>query len=94
MMELLQFARAGRSSGGEPPPPIGIHIGGRVIVTADSVRLRANPGTQGRILGELSSGTRLTVTDGPQTATNREWWRCRLDDGREGWVASDFLQPA
>lgn len=52
--------------------------------------LREAPGDKSKIVGVLKRGTKLSVVDG-----KNDWYRVKLDDGREGWVAGSVtaLQP-
>jgi hypothetical protein len=58
---------------------------------ADQLRLRAAPGTTGETLATLADGTSLTVLEGPQAADGYEWWKVRTQDGKEGWVADNWI---
>lgn len=61
-----------------------------VYVNWSKVSLREGPGTQYKILGEISKGTCLAIIEerGP-------WIRVKLEDGREGWIgkATTTLNP-
>ena len=50
---------------------------------------RAAPGTSGRIVAVLRKGTRVDVLE-----ARNQWYRVRLADGREGWVAESVTAPA
>jgi uncharacterized protein YgiM (DUF1202 family) len=43
---------------------------------------RATPGTNGRIVAVLRKGTRVEVLE-----ARNQWYRVKLADGREGWIA-------
>lgn len=60
-----------------------------------ALRMRAGPGTDKDIVTRLPIGTQMKVLEGPQDATNIQWWRVRTTGGQEGWVAGDQirLQP-
>jgi uncharacterized protein YgiM (DUF1202 family) len=56
-------------------------------VTANSLNLRAEPSTQGAVIGALKQGTRLqghSADDG--------WLRVETDAGVFGYVAADFVR--
>src|SRR4051812_29454719 len=65
-------------------------------VTADGVRLRAQPSTSAPIvvnsLGVDSPMT--TVSDQVVSADGHDWRNVQTSAGQAGWVASDFLAPA
>ncbi len=78
------------------PVPTAVGVGATVEVAAqgNGLNMREGPGLTFKILTLLPDGTRLKVIDGPREADGYTWWQVRtLDDGREGWVAGDFLRP-
>jgi N-acetylmuramoyl-L-alanine amidase len=50
---------------------------------------REGPGTTIKILRVLRRGARLEVLE-----TRNDWFRVRLDDGQEGWVAESVTSAA
>jgi N-acetylmuramoyl-L-alanine amidase len=50
---------------------------------------RAGPGTSARILAVLRKGTRIEVLE-----ARDQWYRVKLADGREGWVAESVAGAA
>jgi peptidoglycan/xylan/chitin deacetylase (PgdA/CDA1 family) len=65
---------------------------GVVVVTSESgVRLRAEPGTDGDLIKPLRNRTTVTIVEGPKKADKYTWWKVRLEDGTEGWLAESFL---
>lgn len=60
---------------------------------AEGLFLRPEPSTGQPAIGTLPEGTRVEYTGEAQNDGTREWRKVRSDFG-EGWVASDFLQPA
>lgn len=56
-------------------------------INGSYVRLRKGPSTDQEIIDELSSGTLVTVLD----MSNSAWYQVRLDDGRTGYVSSDYI---
>ncbi|WP_128515293.1 SH3 domain-containing protein [Tabrizicola thermarum] len=59
-------------------------------VTADSVNVRAEPSTEGEVLGTLGSGEAALLVQ----AVNGEWARIVIQgDGVEGYVAMRYLSP-
>ena len=65
-------------------------------VTADGVRLRAQPSTSAPIVvNSLGVDTPMTtVSDQVVAADGHNWRNVRTSAGQTGWVASDFLAPA
>ncbi len=76
------------------PTAVAIGVTAEVDAGGNGLNLREGPGLTFQVLALLPDGTRLEVLDGPQEVDGYTWWRVRtLDDGREGWVAGDFLRP-
>ena len=71
----------------------GFAIGTGVIVAADGLNLRAEPGLIGAILDTLPSGMQLMITDGPVVSDGITWYQVATEDVTEaaGWVAREFL---
>jgi hypothetical protein len=65
------------------PPIIGI------IASINTVNVREGPGTGFRAFEALRPGTRVEVLG--QNAEGN-WLNIQLEDGREGWIASDLLR--
>jgi hypothetical protein len=65
-------------------------------VTADGVRLRAQPGTsQAIVVQNLGSGTTVTaLSDQLVAADGHNWRNVRTAGGQVGWVAAEFLAVA
>lgn len=78
-----------------------LSVGDKARVTFSnglSVRLRQQPRKSGEYIRSIPEGTLMDVIDGPECADSFLWWKIRLTDGTEGWVAegeSDnyFLEP-
>lgn len=58
------------------------------------VTVRNGPNTSNLPVVVASEGSYLLVMEGPTPGGNYQWWRIRLGDGTEGWVAGDFLSPS
>lgn len=56
-----------------------------------NLRLRDRPGLQSNAFAGLPPGTQMTLLEGPVPLDNYPWWRVRVSDGREGWVAGSEL---
>jgi hypothetical protein len=73
----------------------GIVIGGVAWMAQEggpSQHLRTHPHFErGEDVTRLTSGTQLTVVDGPEHEAGYTWWRVRTTDGREGWVPDEGL---
>lgn len=70
--------------------PSALRIGDTAIVTLanprDSLRLRNAAGLDSRVIVLMPHGTRVTVTDGPQSVGGYTWWQVRTPEGNLGWV--------
>jgi hypothetical protein len=58
------------------------------------VILRGGPSTDNIQIELIDDGVTFLVIDGPAEGSDLFWWHVQLDDGTDGWVASDFLAPA
>ena len=54
----------------------------KLAIKTSLANLRAAPGNRAKIIGVLKQGTRLEVLE-----ERDQWFRVRVEDGREGWVA-------
>ena len=61
--------------------------GAVVMVVADELRLRAEPGIEGAVVGELSRGTVVRATDGPVEAGGFRWYEVVDVSDHQGWAA-------
>lgn len=71
---------------GEPPPQAPAQAPALLFVGVAKANLRAAPNTKAKILDVLSKGTKLIVV-----SHGNQWYRVRLDDGTEGWVAESVV---
>lgn len=67
-----------------------------VVANTDGigVTVRGGPSTSNTPLLIADEGTVLLVLDGPSEGSGFQWWQVQLEDGTEGWVAADFIEPA
>ena len=56
--------------------------------------VRNGPSTANIPVTVAGENSVVQVIEGPTPGGEYEWWRVRLPDGTEGWVAGDFLSPA
>lgn len=80
-------------------PPDEVATGYFAVVANTSgfgVTLRGGPSTNNIRVLVADEGTYMTIVEGPvaDEEADRLWWRVRLLDGTEGWVAGDFIQLA
>lgn len=81
------------------PTQLEIGVRGRVTFTDSTpTRLRAEPGTRGAEVTQISEGIDFDVIGGPICISGFRWWRAELDDGFTGWAAEAdsqkyFLEP-
>jgi hypothetical protein len=69
-----------------------VAVGATVVVqgtAAAGLNLRAEPG--GQVVAAVKEKAELVVLEGPQQANGLTWWKVRTADGKEGWVAGQFL---
>ena len=59
-----------------------------LYIKTSFANFREAPGTKGRIVAVLRKGTRIDVLE-----ERDQWYRVRLADGREGWVAESVATP-
>lgn len=72
-----------------PPTPLPIvQIRGSVTTSTRTVNLRAGPGTDFRAVMSVPGGAGLTVIG---ANPDRDWYFVVLEDGAEGWMASEFV---
>lgn len=57
------------------------------------VNVRASPGLDGPIVTALAEGARVTLLGGEEQADGFTWQEVQMEDGRQGWIASNFLLP-
>jgi hypothetical protein len=55
--------------------------------------VRSEPGLEFEMITQLSDGSRVELTGEAQSADGFTWQHVRLEDGRLGWVADNFLIP-
>jgi len=68
------------------PSAAGRETVGRAVVTGDSVRLRAGPGTGHAVIGGVGAGDRLEVLG------RRPGWLEVRHGGKSAWIAADFAR--
>ena len=66
------------------------------VVETDGVgvTVRNGPNTSNAPITVAGENSTVLVIEGPTPGVSYQWWRVRLPDGTEGWVAGDFLSPA
>jgi hypothetical protein len=78
----------GASHTAEPADPgDALAAGTEVLVIADEIRLRAEPGTESELLGTVGWGTAATVRSGPVDRDAFAWYEIETD-GQTGWAAA------
>ena len=70
-----------------------LSVGNVATVTENGLNMRASASTSAEIVTTLAQGQQATIIGGPQDADGFAWWQIQLEDGTQGWVAADFLQP-
>ena len=78
-------------------PPAEVTVNYYVIVVntlGNGVTVRGGPSTANARLLTAAEGRIMLVIGGPMEGEGFLWWQVRLEDGTEGWVAGDFLDPS
>lgn len=60
-----------------------------LIVNVGKANMREKPDTKAKILQVLTKGTKVGVV-----SKGNQWYRVRLTDGTEGWLAESVVTPA
>lgn len=78
-----------------PSSPLEVGMRAYVCTKSDGVFVRAVPGRRGRIIASVQPGTELEIISGPECGDGWVWWRVRLANGLEGWMAEggDNVDP-
>ena len=77
------------------PPEVTIGYYATVVETGGvGVTVRNGPSTSNVLVTVAGENSSVLVIEGPTPGGAYQWWRVRLPDGTEGWVAGDFLAPA
>ena len=66
-----------------------------LVVSAEELNVRDQPGTQGALRTTLLKGTRVVKLEGPRTVGDTSWVRVRAvvnDQTVEGWVSLKYLE--
>lgn len=71
----------------------GLSKGGKAVLNQEG-KLRSAAGVSSPELGVLPRGTAVVLTDGPETADGRDWWKVADGAGKSGWCSSIVLSPA
>lgn len=58
------------------------------------VTIRGGPSINNVAILIAPEGSIVYVLDGPAEGNDLLWWNVQLEDGTEGWAASDYLIPA
>jgi len=72
----------------EAPPPINTQLR---VSTAAGLNIRNKPSTDGAIIQTIPQGTIVISMGRAASGSNYVWWLVKLNNGKEGWGASDFL---
>jgi hypothetical protein len=82
-----------------PSPPAGtIALGAQVEINGtggDGLRLRADPGLEGKVRFLALEGEIFQVKDGPQALGGYTWWFlvAPYDEKVQGWAVENYLKP-
>lgn len=75
------------------PTPLSITMGSPVLVNAEGLNVRPEPGLNNTPLFNAALGEGFTVVGGPLQAAGLTWWEIQSPDNpsRRGWAAADYL---
>lgn len=79
-------------TGEEAETPLEITVGGLVEITEEA-NIRPSAGTAGDPLGTAAPGDIAEVASGPEEADGYTWWELVFEDGSNGFIADEFLEP-
>lgn len=71
-----------------PPPPPASSVDVYMIVTVDTLNVRAGPGSGYSISGKVNRGARLVFLD---ATPDWQWVNVKLPDNNTGWCAAKYL---
>ena len=63
----------------------------KVVVTGSTVNVRADAGTTFERIGSVAQGDKLDYLD-TKTTADGVWYKVKLSDGKEGWVAGHLVK--
>ena len=92
-------ATAESAEGGDADSSDGDLAIDQTVQTNDAgVNLREESTTDSSVVMQLESGQQMTVIDGPVSGESYQWYQVEFQDASgnavQGWVASDFIEPA
>jgi outer membrane biosynthesis protein TonB len=73
----------------QEPPKAAAESPQTLVVSVGRANLRENPDTKSKILSVVTKGTKVTVV-----SKGDQWYRVKLGNGTEGWLAESVVQPA
>ncbi len=82
-----------------PQPGTALSAGQEARVTAPAgLNFRDQPASAAQLLGQLGTGQRVTVLEGPVSADDFTWWKVDDGQGNVGWAAdgdgeTEWLSP-
>ena len=59
------------------------------VVTVDAANVRSGPNVSSTILAQLAYGKEV-----PILGQQDDWYKIRMDDGRDGWLAAGWIVTA
>jgi carboxyl-terminal processing protease len=90
MAELEQPAKAEAAPAATPPAPPKIVEMDATFVARQSANVRAEPGTDAKVIARLKEDEAVAVTG---KVEGKDWYRARLETGT-GYISAGLLQPA
>ena len=68
-------------------PPVDLQVGDRATVAQTGAKVYAVPETAATVIFQPAVGASVTLVGGPVCDEEFRWWRARLSDGNQGWIA-------
>jgi general secretion pathway protein A len=78
----------------EPAAPVIEHkkIPKTAMVTVHTANVRAKPSLEAETIANVSKETVLEITDEFTETTGKKWYRVKMHNGREGWIADKTVR--
>jgi general secretion pathway protein A len=62
------------------------------VITADAANVRAKPSLNAETIANVSKETSLEVIDEFTETTGKKWYKVKMPDGKEGWIADKVVK--
>jgi uncharacterized protein YgiM (DUF1202 family) len=62
------------------------------VVTVDAANVRAKPSLNAETIANVSKETSLEIIDEFTETTGKKWYKVKMPDGKEGWIADKIVR--